>query len=1290
MGRKTKEVFTTVLWHRKAHRAYHCENGCKLLPEAIFLAIFLAASCFFPLSNAFAGLELISGRVKALSYHDVSKGKLYFSRHEKLVPLAINFLECWEQGRYSELSAVLKGYKIFLGREISEFAYIDKTRKKIVIDKDFCDFLLESGRKRITMAFFAEIAEAIRNSDSGVNSEAAMRIARQSLIAGSRLDDTKKLYRLKKRVLKNEDKDYSREFFLSLEDRTLFLADLLHRSKMVSAESFRQELLSEYGFYGFITVEQAKQELDSFVKKYADIVAGFDFDGQLLYGFTASYQSNPIFKGRMTLWDLEVEKADEVDFGGKSALTGEMMFAPYSVTMANFFTSGTAFNYLLTYNTKKLLKNNILNNIGELENLLKSGNLKRKASDLPEELKRQLSNMRVMLGDDSEGTADLQVSKAISILRKIGVLLERFNAFDLAGYLNRCRKELNYGLRHIKSLYGSGQISSAGYNEQYDKLTGDFSSYMLYAVRNASVPEGLEREIKENIRQLAVRAGTDVGRLLLAVRSSSVGEDSWRASFAGQQDTYLSVKAIPSSIDPEGLNAVINSWVFNQASIFNKRALRYRLDKGLAVYDDNIKMNTMFQELFSGEVFFQTLTVDRVTGYPEIIMTATKKEGANLVSGKVTGSQFVASMKGEILSMDQTEDAGKNTARVEKKYTRLTDLLPESKSGAVAADKELIIKAAGYIRELTGFFGMNMDIEGAFGSKEDSNNKTIPFGKNGDEWAMVTFQARPERMNYNSAAQDTVRFNTCIVTDAEFKRAERQDKILPFDFVGKSGGSVAGEILKVFKGDYENIAAMKGKIILVEQSTPELVPALARVKGIIAIKGGQGAHLMKALTENAVVNLKRAPSGLPTVSRRHTVIENGPVALVGTDAKLFDILKNADKVTLDGQRGKILLGDDYEIRKIGNDFNIRELPVLRGIRLGALTDKDSIAKRQWPLRNWPPFLGTMLSLRAVSEEIGNSLESILAFDAYMGEKDEKIKPVKEKALLEVLGGDPESFIQLERKIQGYESGKTFYQSRATGVIQTFLDALSASDMEIKILYQQIKDRGIRGKVKRILNEYYSKKSRPGAYVKELLALARQCRNPDRDYIISIADLLDKGLYIILDDQGKGLRFLLDSPGLLKPQLEIIRDIVKKTKNKITILADGVTNSKEISEWFSRINGIGLTADKIRKGLLISEAGNNPGISGFLRMGVDSLVVRMGPNWDKQENLKVYREISGSVKERMAQKRRFIELAAYCDDSNCIKEQTAMFAFRNLGYNHIFVPLQMLEAAAKSCSEEGGK
>ncbi len=336
----------------------------KIKGIAAILTISFTLSWFVAPRNTCAGSELISGKSKALSCNDVLRGKLYFSKYEKLAPLAVSFLACWEKGRYSELSMILKGYKIFLGRTVSEFADIDKTRKKIVINKDFCDFLLESGRKRIAMAFFAEIAEEIRHKENSVNSsEAVMRIARQSLLKGSRLDDTKKLYRLKNKVSKNEDKDYSQEIFLSLEDRALFLADLMHRSKMVSAEAFRQELLYEYGFYGFIPIEQAKQELAAFAIKHGDIIAGFDFDGQFLYGFTASYQSNPVFKGRMTLWDIEVEKADEADFGGKSALTGEMMFAPYAVTMANFFTSGTAFNYLLTHNTKKLLKNNIVNNM---------------------------------------------------------------------------------------------------------------------------------------------------------------------------------------------------------------------------------------------------------------------------------------------------------------------------------------------------------------------------------------------------------------------------------------------------------------------------------------------------------------------------------------------------------------------------------------------------------------------------------------------------------------------------------------------------------------------------------------------------------------------------------------------------------------------------------------------------------------------------------------------------------------------------------------------------------------
>ena len=64
--------------------------------------------------------------------------------------------------------------------------------------------------------------------------------------------------------------------------------------------------------------------------------------------------------------------------------------------------------------------------------------------------------------------------------------------------------------------------------------------------------------------------------LEVAVRSSAIAEDLPNASFAGQQDTYLNVSGISSLLE-----SIKNCF----ASLFNTRAISYRLSQNIA-YDD--------------------------------------------------------------------------------------------------------------------------------------------------------------------------------------------------------------------------------------------------------------------------------------------------------------------------------------------------------------------------------------------------------------------------------------------------------------------------------------------------------------------------------------------------------------------------------------------------------------------------------------------------------------------------------------------------------------------------------
>lgn len=119
---------------------------------------------------------------------------------------------------------------------------------------------------------------------------------------------------------------------------------------------------------------------------------------------------------------------------------------------------------------------------------------------------------------------------------------------------------------------------------------------------------------------------------LVAVRSSAVCEDGGAASFAGQQETYLSVRGID-----DVLRCVQECW----ASFFSPRALFYRAQK--AVLGDT-RMAVVVQEMVLADKSGVMFTVDPIRGRRDcMVVEAAPGLGDAVVSGEVTPDHYVVS-----------------------------------------------------------------------------------------------------------------------------------------------------------------------------------------------------------------------------------------------------------------------------------------------------------------------------------------------------------------------------------------------------------------------------------------------------------------------------------------------------------------------------------------------------------------------------------------------------------------------------------------------------------------------
>ena len=142
-------------------------------------------------------------------------------------------------------------------------------------------------------------------------------------------------------------------------------------------------------------------------------------------------------------------------------------------------------------------------------------------------------------------------------------------------------------------------------------------------ILNGEMPKYITFEIKDSLTKIKTK--------YVAVRSSAIGEDNLTASFAGLYDTFLNVETKSSFV----IECVKKCWV----SLFNKRAIVYRIKKGLSLFDG---MAVIVQEMIPSKVSGITFTI-HPTNEKALLIEASYGLGDLIVSGKINPDEFILS-----------------------------------------------------------------------------------------------------------------------------------------------------------------------------------------------------------------------------------------------------------------------------------------------------------------------------------------------------------------------------------------------------------------------------------------------------------------------------------------------------------------------------------------------------------------------------------------------------------------------------------------------------------------------
>jgi len=322
---------------------------------------------------------------------------------------------------------------------------------------------------------------------------------------------------------------------------------------------------------------------------------------------------------------------------------------------------------------------------------------------------------------------------------------------------------------------------------------------------NAEFPEELTKAINEAYSKLCKAYGKDTD---VAVRSSATAEDLPKASFAGQQETYLNIKR-----EKQLINACKKCF----ASLFTARAISYRVENKfdhMKVYLSIGVQKMVRSDLASSGVIF---TIDTESGFKDVVfINASYGLGENVVQGAVNPDEYYIFKK----TMDKYKPVINKTIgqkKIKMIYTKTGTkniLATEKERRSFVLKDEEILKLAKWACIIEEHYKKPMDIE---------------WAKDGKSNELFIVQARPETVQ----SQKNVNF----VEDYEMVR---KGEVL---CIGKSVGAKVGQgKANVIKSVHNIKDFKKGQVLVTEMTDPDWEPIMKIASAIVTEKGGRTCH----------------------------------------------------------------------------------------------------------------------------------------------------------------------------------------------------------------------------------------------------------------------------------------------------------------------------------------------------------------------------------------------------------------------------------------------------------------
>jgi pyruvate,water dikinase len=300
-----------------------------------------------------------------------------------------------------------------------------------------------------------------------------------------------------------------------------------------------------------------------------------------------------------------------------------------------------------------------------------------------------------------------------------------------------------------------------------------------------------------------------------AVRSSATAEDLPDASFAGQQETFLNVVGIDNILDAM-------KHVF--ASLYNDRAISYRVHKGFAHAE--VALSAGVQRMVRSDVGAAGVmfTMDTESGFRDVVfITSSYGLGETVVQGAVNPDEFYVhkpmlaqgkspvirrNLGSKLIKMEFTQEARAGRS------VRTVDVPVELRNRYSLTDAE-VVELARYAVTIEQHYGRPMDIE---------------WGKDGRDGKLYILQARPETVKSQQKQGDV---------QQRFKLKGTGTVLVSGRAIGQKIG--AGRV-RVISDPSEMDRVQPGDVLVADMTDPNWEPVMKRASAIVTNRGGRTCH----------------------------------------------------------------------------------------------------------------------------------------------------------------------------------------------------------------------------------------------------------------------------------------------------------------------------------------------------------------------------------------------------------------------------------------------------------------